>query len=636
MSTTDLVSTALRSSTMLVAGQLRAVLDAPDTTSRVAETVKQRLGRIEEARSFLDDRTFRIAFVGQVGAGKSALISVLAELLVEGHPEDKKSLKASSVLAIGSGRTTVCEVRIRAATEAERGRLGLLIDPCSVEEMQQIIGDFARDEWRRHRDTTLRLDDEADKNPTPKEIQRVIRNMTGTKEKYRTVVVDGKRKEEELDPLVDLVKGHDSPGSFANYMIERAGLLSRHDRDWWWDQGEEALSNLKERFDDVNNGQTPTAMLPRTITLVVPDPLPGCPLELELELVDTRGFDGNLEGRPDIQSVLKDPRCLVVSCTSFKDAPSEGLKSLLASISKDAVLRPALGRLLLVLMDHDDSEQANGAEGSRARGQMIKCREAGRILEGLGHGALAGDETLIAHDTIRDPREELVARLGDRIQAIRSVVRDTLEREVRDASNFLEHITDQRMELARADVDRQLALTLHANRPMGAPLRDPLQGLYDAIRWARYASQVQASNRRNGSYWALDAYTAVRSGAATAATAWVSELVTAVRTRFKALEADPELQEISSHIRLRRDQFEEGLVELVDEYADAVQQEVSTLLYPDYAVWGRCKGEWGQGPGFKDRVIRDLQDWSRQQPGLQAHGRAEPTEVIPVALIEAE
>lgn len=132
----------------------------------------------------------------------------------------------------------------------------------------------------------------------------------------------------------------------------------------------------------------------------------------------------------------------------------------------------------------------------------------------------------------------------------------------------------------------------------------------------------------------MDAYAAIRAGAARAVTAWLEEFVVAVRGRFNALTADPELRDVADHLRLRRSQFEQGLVDSVDRYAIAVRNEVERSLENDDAVWNSCASEWGRGSGFKDRVISHLRTWSRHQTDLTAHDAMEPTGILPLTASE--
>src|SRR5215211_2448282 len=133
----------------------QALLDKLDELERGSPTplngkiAKHWAEVIRDAQAFLVNRAHPIVFIGSVGVGKSSLISVLARLLVGPPPSDRASLKENSVLAIGSGRTTVCEVRIRAARPGDGGSVGLLIDPLSEPEMKKEIEIYAEEEWTR-------------------------------------------------------------------------------------------------------------------------------------------------------------------------------------------------------------------------------------------------------------------------------------------------------------------------------------------------------------------------------------------------------------------------------------------------------------------------------------------------------
>ncbi len=295
--------------------ELQELLAAPDTGRQIADVASQRIDSIIRSLQYLEQRDYRIAFVGQIGIGKSSMIGVLGNLLVGSPPTDRSSLKANSVLAVGAGGTTVCEVHIRTSGPDERNTVRLNIEPCNVEEMRREIRIFATDEWARRKGTPAKTDD--DKDPTAREVQRVIRNMTGLAERNE---VDSDNKRKAVDPLDDAIRLHDSAGSFANYLVDKAALLSRTDTDWYWLDNEDAYRELKRRFDDINHGRTPTAMLPKRISITVPRPLPGLSDFFDVEVIDTRGFDGQLSGRRDIQDVFRDGRALIVVCVPFLEA----------------------------------------------------------------------------------------------------------------------------------------------------------------------------------------------------------------------------------------------------------------------------------------------------------------------------
>jgi hypothetical protein len=620
-----------------VVADLRDLVAGPNVSHQLARVARERLTAIEASRAYLDNRAHRLAFVGQIGIGKSSMIAVLSDLFVgDAPPSSKSQMRQESVLAVGSGGTTVCEVEIRPPAEGDAQDWGIVIEPMTVEEMRREISLFGEDEWARRAGAKSRKGSASDGEPTPREVQRAIRHMTGLAKQSETIRVDGKPKKRVLDPIDDLVSTCDSSGALIQHLLGRANLLDRTETSWWWDNDPEVLFRLKERFDALNHGRNPTAMLPRRITIVKPSPLPGFGESFDLSLVDTRGFDGRLAGRPDVQGLLADDRTLMVVCAPFNAAPGELIRDLLRDVQGDVELRSSESRTLLVLMDLADAEGVNEADGDRDLGQALKREECERNLHANELSDMADLERISAFDTLQDDRAGMLGLLRKRLNAMREAVTDRLSLQLTDATTFLNNLEDQRIALATQEVDRRLRIALQSNAPAGTPLRDPLKGLLDAIRDWRYASQVYASCRRNGRYDNMDAYAAVRSGAAAAATMWLKKPYDAMRATFNALAHDPEFADVADHIRLRDSQFKANHIEVVRSYANNVKGEVVKALFSDDRVWGECSSEWGQGSGFKRRVMGHQEDWSRAQAALKAQDSLTSLCLLPPELVETD
>jgi predicted ATPase len=621
----------LASNARIVLARLNELAQAPSTPPQNVETAQQWHQALSKTLHFLEDLTHPVVFIGSVGVGKSSLISVLARLLVGPSPTDRASLKDNSVLAIGSGRTTVCEVRIQASPADARGLVGLIIEPFSLEEMKKEIEFYAQDEWTR-RQPDVRRQAEDDAASTSQEVYRFIRGMTGYAEYQETFLEGGLRRRRNVRPLDDVVPRFSNPSQFAEHLLERANLLARTQTEWWWDAPspemlEQNLRELKAAFESVNQGSMPTAILPKRMTVVVPDSLPEIAPGLFITLIDTRGLDGKIEPRRDLQELMRDPRAIIVLCAPFRDAPGDSLRALLRSMAADAELRKAISNTLLVLIDQGDAEQVNGAEGDREFGQELKISECATALESAGSLPLLDRAQLLAFDALRDDRERLLEALDERLANLRKAREEELHEQIEDAQSFL--ASDDNQPALRAVVDKQLRDTLVQHLLSGTPLRDPLSGLYSAIRECRYASVVYATCRRNGNYPRLDVYAAVGAEATRAATAWLDDLINAATSRLDELSRDPTLQAAQAHIRLRRRQFVEGQLNVISGYAAQVAQQVEDMLRPD-PIWQTCCEEWSRGTGFKDRVLEHLEGWARRQQGLSAHEHTAVESEIPL------
>jgi predicted ATPase/GTPase SAR1 family protein len=602
--------------------QLHLLAADGSTTQEIADTALGWGMVIDDTLTFLENRRHDVVFIGSVGVGKSSLIAVLADLLVGGRPQDRAGLKGSSVLEIGAGRTTVCEICLRAPRAGDGGAVGLVLDPLSPQEMTREIEIFAQGEWARAQpEPRGRAEDDASQ-----EVHRAIRAMTGYADYTQTVVEDGVKRRKMVRATHEAAARFSSHAEFARHLIERAALDARKTDHWWWDTATpETLKELKSVLRVVNQGADPEAMLPRQMSIVVPEPLPGSSTGLDVTLVDTRGLDDQIEARRDVQDHLRDRRAILVLCASFKDAPGDTMRAVLRSLSADAELRGLLPRSLLVLVDQGDAEQVNGADGDRETGQGLKVDECLLALESLSLPQPIERAQVVAFDTLNDDRERLLSVVDDRLRRLRGSREQDLVRQVDDAQEFL-RTTDLGHAL-RESVDRSLREIVARHARSDAPLRDPMAAMYDAIRACHDATIVNAACRRNGAYTGLDLYAAVRTAASQASTAWLEGLIKAATSRLDELEKHDSFAQVREHVRLRRAQFVEGQVTVVHDYAARVAEQVEKLLKGD-PVWGACRDEWGNGPGFKNRIIEHLTAWARRQDGLTDHEHVDAS-VIP-------
>ena len=595
-----------------------------------ATTAKQWIEVISKNQRFLDDHNHDIVFIGSVGVGKSSLIGIAANLLVGDNPKDKASLKNNSVLAIGGGRTTICEVCIRSSKENDGGHVGLIIEPLSLDDMKKEIEIYAEEEWRRHQPSESKFGaDEVD--PTAQEVQRAIRGMTNYNEYQEIIMRNGVLRRQTIRPLDKAIASFDSSAAFSEHLLERANLAARTKTTWWWsDHSLENLKALKSRFEVINLGTEPSAMLPRRMTVVVPEPLPGSQAELNLTLIDTRGLDGVVESREDLQKFVRDPRALLVLCTTFNDAPGDPVRSLLRYMLSDAELRSAVSRTLLVILDQGNAEQVNGAGGDREFGQELKIDECYIALEGAGFNQKIEKSQIIAFDVLNDDRSSVLTVINHHLNELRQKTEKDLNEQIESASQFLESADDQLRPALRKSVDDALKETMSKHLPIDIPLQIPLKGLYQAIHETRYASVINATCRRNGIYSKLNLYAAVEAEASRSATRWLDDLMNAIFVKLNELEQDPSFEKVLDDIRLRKSLYQNAQFEVIRCYANQIHMQVYNELKDD-TVWQLCRQEWGlRIPGFKNRVIEHIEAWARKQQKITAHEHIKADNLIPL------
>ncbi|MEH2080691.1 MAG: hypothetical protein V7K89_12015 [Nostoc sp.] len=161
--------------------------------------LKSKLERLNEIEKILSIDKYQIAFIGTIGQGKTTAICHIFNLIGDFNVyktianKSRNVIETKELLSTGSGKTTICEVIIKAAEKTY-----IEIEPYPVDEMENLIFEFC--ESIANKDNP-----QPDRNITiSKEIERAIRNVTEMKLRSKTIN-DGERKKTEI---IDPAKEH--------------------------------------------------------------------------------------------------------------------------------------------------------------------------------------------------------------------------------------------------------------------------------------------------------------------------------------------------------------------------------------------------------------------------------------------
>lgn len=602
------------------------------------------LDQIRSKEEFLADLHHPIYFIGPVGVGKSSLIAVAAQLLVDvAAPTSKNDLRQQSVLATGAGRTTVCEVEIKQLPKSS-STIRLTVTPLSQEEMADEIKEYAIDVWQ----TANQPEDNAhtESSADGQEIQRFIRNMCGYPDETENTYQDGIRKRRSIKPFVEAAKTVADAESFAAQMLHAARLSLRTQTEWeFTGERHECMQKTKELFAELNQGTQAHAMLPSRITLHVAETMPESGKPFTVNWIDTRGLDGGMESRADLQDCLRDERALFVLCTSFNDAPNESIKAVLRVMHSNRQFHSALTRSLLILVDADNAASVNGADGERDLGQILKLDECSNALRPLNLGDLFTPSQMVAFDVLQDDRSQLIYQITNGIDKLRKAQETELEQLCLEAEFFCRNADDQRRKVLQESIKQQIeiALTTHftnigADSMLDAPLTAPITGAINSIRNTAYASRVRASCRRAGKFSNFDMYAVTHFYAASQASLWLNDLLQPIQQTLSPLAQDADLDYGKDIIDNLQREYQLAANTIVTDYADSVRDEMLALLWQpvrdkdaeslSYKTWQKCVSEWGKGDGFKERVVNHLQAWANKQT-FRAHERTRARELFP-------
>ena len=140
-------------------------LDADDHPWPLVKQIERQKDSLERDSLFLNRLDHDIAFIGDIGIGKSTAISFIFDLLM---PASKsKSILERPILETGAGGTTICEVRIKSGDG-----YGLTLSPMPDGEIRYAVSDFCAAEWNKEK----KLGKES--VSVSREMERAIRNMS--------------------------------------------------------------------------------------------------------------------------------------------------------------------------------------------------------------------------------------------------------------------------------------------------------------------------------------------------------------------------------------------------------------------------------------------------------------------------
>jgi transcriptional regulator with XRE-family HTH domain len=568
--------------------------------------LERQRGAIEASAVYLGKNNHQIAFIGEVGVGKSTAISFLYGLLDSTLPAI--DLRDRVVLETGGGHTTLCEVNIR------RGPgFGIVVQAQPDVEMRNLIGDFCAATWLR------RAGNDGQKNDTvnvSEEMQRALRNMSGLTVRRER---DARGKTNSRDQAVELASQCATEEEFRARVIERMNLEMRTRREIWIDEGAAkiAMPQLRKLFREINNGRLGDVPLPSSIDLLIPgfgSEVPG----LSLSAVDTKGLD-EVAVRADLDARLKDARTHVVLCSTFNQAPSTSVQLLLDHLRNAHGVRVDAGKVSVLALPRDDEAMAVKDDSGEPPiddedGYNLKRDQILRTLAS-GDRALNGVPILF-FNVKKDDAAKVRGLLIEQIVRLRKSHEERLLDECAAADEVIRHHETQAFTSAVQAVADQLSNFLGAHAPLPPRVRQPSAELIEAMNAIRYASTIWAMTRRNGEYYNFSVSHQVGAGGAKDALlrsrTWFEKLQGVLDT----LKHDEDLalaQKTIQQVEVSADGWRRAFAEAARTAAVEVYRGP---LEADIALWSDCSAQWGAGPGFKHRVERIIRDWFEAQTEL--------------------
>lgn len=563
--------------------------DAPDFLKAQAEMYDK---RVREEAEYLTSLQHSIAYIGSVGVGKTTAVCKLTGLVM---PQEKNFLR-QSVLAVGSGRTTVCEVCIRPGAN-----FGLRMKSKSKDEINKLVEDFCA--------TKGNIDKGNQENQieiVSEEMQRLLLNMAGL----------------HPEAFTEFINQCDNLDTLPLEFLERLKLPERTREEIWYEKtsNQIGIEWLKETFKLINYGRHKEFSVPQRIDVIVPDQVfQFC--GYELEIFDTQGVDKTAIRR-DLLGYLNDQRTLTVFCSRFKDAPDREIYDLIENLIKNGSEKALKERVvILALPQNDEAENMMNYSGDPVDSQddayNLKRDEVQTKLQPLLQDIEVSDIPILFFNakSEEDDPVKIANELTKKLNNLRSSYVNQLSSTVKAINVLIKNQKEQNAREAYKEVSESLKIFLKDYR--NQPLRwwDVYTDLLKDMDKTP-ASTIRATTRRNGTWHKFDVY--LHLGNEARSNAWsatrpafygLKELVKNMSHKPKLEPAHSFLGEILANWEVWHEEFLK--------YAEQIGEQIFRPALVKSDIWEECA--FIEGSGFRDRVIWRLKQWFKTPEQQHLH-----------------
>lgn len=533
-------------------------------------------GELQLSESYLLRRDHVVAWIGDIGVGKTTALSYAVGLLVGDGRSGRRP-----AFPVGAGRTTVCETAIRVAPT-----YGVFVDALEDEEVVQLT-----------RDLVASLMPNATGRGVPAEVARVLRNMSGMAT-TNTLVDD---EPVTFDPIVDLLQAGVGVEEITDRMIATMNLADRTERQIILPEGsEDGLSWVSRLVSKINNGLDNQFSVPRRITVLMPSDNLSADGQ-QLEIIDTRGVESTTQ-RKDLIDLDEDRRTLMVLCTKFADAPNATVQRLLQDAAEGGSGALEKNRkCILVLPRGDEALEMPGFDEplkNRAQGYAIRRNE---IEQALAKAELP-KVPVYFFDARNDDPNKIWASLRSQIGQMRAAYRDRAQRAADGVTNLRENKDAVVAIEARAAVESEIVFVLDQLETLPEMMRPAYQNLIDQIAIGHHSS-LAASIARRGRWDSFNFAQILGQGVRIDANQRTRRA--AAKIEFKLEELDQKWSHVPS-VRQSLDGLKSRLIDGRQEFL-ATARTIGVDAYGEFLanegdVWTTSAKRYGMGAGYKRDV----------------------------------
>ncbi|PZR08456.1 MAG: hypothetical protein DI536_25105 [Archangium gephyra] len=537
--------------------------DAGEHTEKL-RTYGEQLKRLHDLRT---TKSLTIAFIGEVGAGKTTAISRLVGLA------DSKG----SLLPSGSGRTTLCQVSITAGAN----NIARVI-PAPLDEVTALFHLLA--------ESLVKRDELAEGvEAFPQEVKKHLLNMASAGEPtVLAEIVQQAIAENEPDAAVT---------QLAANLILRAKLGERRTTDFpLGDEPAAAREAIRKVVKELNFGLNETAPYPQEIELQLTSSLIPL-LSVVSRIIDTRGIDVHV-ARRDLDETMRDPRTVCIFCTRFNSAPDKptieilrhykatnatGLadltdRSLVLALARQSEIQEVLN---ISGDPYDDPRDAIREKKAQATNKLVEIGADSLHIEVFDAKNTAPDTLETAHAAVASIAEQIVKKYQREYGAIED-----------EAKRFIAVIEASKNRERDAVARKKLRDELESIRNINFDARSLLPKIREDIRTTKPPT-LRASTSRHGDYEKFNIYEGIASAERRALTEAVAPKLEYITGALSAIRSEHTTSEINDLSNLVMRELKLRSAKALDGSESLTEQNYRSELRQDDKYWTRCESYWG-------------------------------------------
>lgn len=554
---------------------------APEFEAILSRPIQSLRSRLLGTAQYLLRTDHTIAWVGQIGLGKTTALSYATGLTLP------YETGRQSVFPTGSGRVTLCEVIVKAAPA-----YGLSVDCLPADEVRGLVSDMVNGLAKRESGVSTEMD-------------RVLRAMAGI---HREATVENGKKR-FIDPVRRMLDDGDQPDEIINRIVARMNLESRTGNTTILSEDKEGgLEWLSTNVTKINSGQHPDFGVPVRITVLLPSKiLRSSPYEISI--LDTKGIEGTTQ-RPDLRLQMDDPRTVAVLCSRFNDAPGEKPMALLREVTETRSNAAERGRLcVMVLPWLDEALGVQGDDGATPEtvedGYMIREEQA---LEALGREGLP-EVPIYFFNALQEDPKAVWESLNNQITSVRGHYKDRAGRLASATQALLEDAHAAASVEARHDVAAAVDRFVARKSQLPMLVRPAHQNLIEQLRLGT-ASSIAASMNRRGGWSQFSVHHLLGVGVRTDAAARSGKAFGGIAEILDDLESQfSHLSDVQQSLAGLREELKEWEQEFLAQALALGRAAFKPALDEANDLWRKCTDRWGRGGGYRDDIASFVEEW---------------------------